>query len=54
MKNEVLEEIWNIKNQIGKENGYDINRLIGKLRRNQKNSTTRVVNLSKQKKDTVQ
>ena len=32
MKNEILEELWKVKDQLAKENDYDIEKLVKGLR----------------------
>lgn len=50
MKNELLEEIWKVKDEIGKENGYDINKLAHLLRKKQNDRKAKTVNFTKKLK----
>ena len=36
MKNEILEELWKTKDQIAKEYGYDVGKLVKALRQKEK------------------
>ena len=49
MKNEILEELWKIKDQLAKENDYDIEKLVKRLRAKEK-AEGNVVNLTLQAK----
>ncbi|MBD3421095.1 MAG: hypothetical protein GF398_13330 [Chitinivibrionales bacterium] len=46
MKNEVLEELWESKDKIAKENHYDVELLAKKLRENQKEKKHEGIDLS--------
>ncbi len=50
IKNELLEELWEIKDEIGKENKYDFSKLIIQLRKNQNKRKIKVVDFSKKLK----
>ncbi len=47
MKNEILDELWIIKDQVAHENEYDVDRLTEKLREKEKES---VINLTSRTK----
>jgi hypothetical protein len=44
---EVLQEIWRIKDQLSAARGHDVEKLFADARKRQKHSGHRVVNLSK-------
>jgi hypothetical protein len=44
MKDEILAELWAIKDGIAKECGYDVKRLFDRLKKSQKKSKHRLVN----------
>ena len=46
MKNEILEELWKIKDQIARECGNNIDTLADKLRAKEKNEKVPVVNFT--------
>ena len=46
MRNEVLEELWQSKDAVAKEYGYDIDRLVSGLREKEKSEKVRVIDLS--------
>ncbi|MGR3178225.1 MAG: hypothetical protein ACUZ8E_09235 [Candidatus Anammoxibacter sp.] len=46
MKNEILQELWKIKDQVAFECDYDIKKLAIKLRAKEKESKTSVVDLT--------
>ncbi len=52
MKNEILEELWNIKDQVAKESNYDIEKLAKNLRIKEKEGNATVVDLTLKKTDT--
>jgi len=49
MKDEVLEELWNVKDELARESGYDIKVLLETLRAAQAASTRPTVNLYAEK-----
>ncbi len=49
MKNEILEELWNIKDQVARESNYDIDKLAKSLRIKEKGGKTTVVDLTSNK-----
>nr|VFJ60624.1 MAG: hypothetical protein BECKDK2373B_GA0170837_10944 [Candidatus Kentron sp. DK]VFJ61970.1 MAG: hypothetical protein BECKDK2373C_GA0170839_10933 [Candidatus Kentron sp. DK] len=49
MKDEVLQELWEIKDELARESGYDIETLFKMLRTVQAASTRPVVNLYAEK-----
>ncbi len=46
MKNEILDELWKIKDQVAHENDYDVDKLAEKLREKEKKEKESVVNLT--------
>lgn len=46
MKNEILEELWEVKDKIAEENKYDLDLLSKKLIENQKEKKHKVIDLS--------
>lgn len=50
-KNEILEEIWRIKDDMGKEYSYDIEKMGKALKEKQRSRKAQVVNLRQQKSD---
>ncbi len=46
MKNEILEELWQAKDAVAKEYGYDIDNLVKGLREKEKFEKNRVINLN--------
>nr|VFK32960.1 MAG: hypothetical protein BECKMB1821G_GA0114241_11328 [Candidatus Kentron sp. MB]VFK35762.1 MAG: hypothetical protein BECKMB1821I_GA0114274_11438 [Candidatus Kentron sp. MB]VFK77356.1 MAG: hypothetical protein BECKMB1821H_GA0114242_112710 [Candidatus Kentron sp. MB] len=46
MKDEVLQELWEIKDELARESGYDIEALFKTLRTVQTSSTHPIVNLA--------
>ena len=46
MKNEILEELWKIKDQVAFEHGYDIHKLANELRKKEKDAKASIVDLS--------
>jgi hypothetical protein len=51
MTDEIIEELWRVKDNIAKQFNYDIDALAAELQRRQKESGRQVVNLTK---DTVE
>lgn len=47
MKNPVIEELWEVKDEIARECEHDLNKLAELLRKEQKESTHQVVDFSK-------
>lgn len=50
MKNEILEELWKVKDDLGEEYGYDIDALAKALIEKEKNEPDLPVDLSRNKK----
>ncbi len=46
MKNEILEEIWRVKDQIASENDYDIDKIAALLQEKEKTNQANLVDLS--------
>ncbi len=46
MKNPILEELWQVKDEIARECQYDLNRLADRLRRAQEHDKRHVVDFS--------
>ncbi|MBU1613686.1 hypothetical protein KJ693_00055 [bacterium] len=46
MRNEILEELWQSKDAVAKEYGYDIDRLVKGLREKEESEKVRVIDLS--------
>ncbi|MBC8553860.1 MAG: hypothetical protein H8D23_29975 [Candidatus Brocadiales bacterium] len=46
MKNEIMEELWKVKDQVASEHGYDIHRLVNELREKEKDAKVSIVDLS--------
>ena len=46
MKNEILEELWQVKNQVAFEHGYDIDKLAKELRKKEKSAKRSIVDFS--------
>ena len=46
MKNEILEELWQVKDQVAFEHGYDVDKLAKDLRKKEKGAKTSIVDLS--------
>ncbi len=46
MKNEILQELWKIKDQVAVESDYDIEKLAKKLRAKERESKTPIVDLT--------
>lgn len=49
MSDEVIRELWRVKDEIAKEFNYDIDALVADLRRRQEESGRPVVDLSRRK-----
>jgi hypothetical protein len=45
MKNEIIQEVWKVKDAISAKHRYDVKRLVAHLRSEQKSQGTRVVDL---------
>ncbi len=50
MKNEILDELWKVKDQVAHESEYNIDKLAEKLRKKGKKEHISVVNLTSQTK----
>ncbi len=50
MKNEILDELWKIKDQVAHENEYDVDKLAEKLREKEKKEKESVINLTSRTK----
>ena len=50
MKDEILEELWAIKDGIAQDAHYDVSTLMSQLKKAQSLSSRKVVNLSQNKK----
>lgn len=50
MKDEILEELWAIKDGIAQDANYDVSALMSQLKTAQSQSSRKVVNLSQNKK----
>lgn len=46
MSDEIIEELWRIKDEIAREHGYDIESLAAYLQRKERTERRRVVDLS--------
>lgn len=53
MKDEILEELWKSKDEVAKEYGYDIDRLVKELREKEKKETAPIIDLAYKRKTTV-
>lgn len=51
VKNEILEEVWKIKDEMGKKYSFDVEKIGRTLKEKQKARNGRLVNLHQQKKD---
>ena len=49
MSDEIIRELWKIKDEIARENGYDVKRLIAYLQAKKKSGDYRFVDLSASK-----
>jgi len=47
MHDEIIQEVWQAKDQLAKQFNYDIDALAAELQRRQKESARQVVNLAK-------
>jgi len=47
MENEILEEVWKIKDEISKKYDFNIDKLVKDLKRAEKGHKERIVDLSK-------
>ena len=54
MSDEIIEELWRIKDSIAREHGYDIEALVAYLQSKEKAEGRRIVNLSAMKKTAEQ
>ena len=54
MKNEVLEELWQSKDAVAKEYGYDIDKLVRGLRKKEESEKARVIDLSAEHRKKVE
>ena len=54
MSDEIIEELWQIKDSIAREHGYDIEALAAYLQSKEKAEDRQVVDLSAMKKTTKQ
>ena len=50
MKNEILDELWIVKDQVAHENEYNIDKLAEKLRKKEKKEQFPVINFTSQNK----
>jgi ATP-dependent Zn protease len=50
MKNEILEELWKAKDELGEEYGNDIDALAKALIEKEKNESNHIIDLSHNKK----
>lgn len=50
MKNEILEELWQTKDAVAKEYGYDIDSLVKGLRKKEVSEKARVIDLREGRK----
>ncbi|MBU4272629.1 MAG: hypothetical protein KKE86_06300 [Planctomycetes bacterium] len=48
MTDEIIQEVWRVKDQLAKQFNYDLEALAAELRRRQKESGREVVNLEKE------
>ena len=53
MSDEIIEELWRIKDDMGREHGYDVARLAADLQRRQREEGHRVVDLRASRKNTA-
>ena len=54
MPDEIIEELWRIKDSIAREHGYDIEALVAYLQNKEKAEGRQIVGLSAMKKTTKQ
>jgi hypothetical protein len=50
MKNEILDELWKVKDQVAHESEYNIDKLAEKLRNKEKKEQRPIINLTSQTK----
>jgi hypothetical protein len=50
MKNEILEEVWKIKDEIGEEHDFDIDSIANDLKKREKKHPKNIVNYSRKAK----
>lgn len=53
MKNEILEEVWRVRDKISAECGYDLKKLVARMRRLEAKHADRVVRLPIRRKPTA-
>ena len=53
MKHEILEEIWRVRDQISAECGYDLKKLVARMRRLEAKHADRVVSYAPRKRKTT-
>ena len=51
MRNEILEEVWKIKNEMAKKHNFNIDMMVKELKRAEKEHAKRIVDLSKKAKN---
>jgi hypothetical protein len=54
MADEIIQEVWRIKDQMAKKFNYDIDALVAELQRQQQQSGRKVVNLAKEAKERIE
>jgi len=54
MTNEIIQEVWRAKEAIAKQFNYDIDALVAELRKREKESGRKVVNLAARRKPPCQ
>ena len=52
MSDEIIKELWKVKDAIAREHGYDVDALVAYLRAKQGGDTPRVVDIQSRTKDT--
>jgi hypothetical protein len=50
MKNEILEELWKVKDDLGEKYGKDIDALANALKKKENDETAKVIDLSRDQK----
>jgi hypothetical protein len=50
MKNEILEEVWRVKDEMAKKYDFNIDKMVKGLRKSEKEHKERTVDLSKKAK----
>jgi hypothetical protein len=50
MRNEILEELWKTKDDLGEKYGNNVDSLASALRKKEKNESTKVIDLSQDQK----